>query len=263
MVWHPARGWLHYLSMRYSRLTSRLLALMTSIGHGLGHALLPVTCVFCGTRCGPGQASVCAGCYADLPWIERACPRCASPVAGGLPDEVCCASCQLHPPPYCAAVVPLGYAFPIDAAIKAMKFKRRLFYAPAFAHILLQALMRLPTDIDGLLPVPLHWRRQALRGFNQAAEISGPLRRKTGLPLVGNASRTRATPYQSGLTATHRRRNLEAAFSVRGSVRPRHVLIVDDVVTTGETCRQLANVLLDAGAERVSVLAIARARVQI
>jgi ComF family protein len=245
--------------MPYSPLTSNLLALVTTIGRSLEHAVLPATCVFCGSRPQRHRMPICNGCYADLPWIERACPRCASPVASELPNNVCCGACQQQPPPFFATVAPLSYDFPIDAAIKAMKFKRRLFYAPAFAHLLFDALMQLPADIDGLLPVPLHWRRQALRGFNQAAEISRPLRRKTGLPLVRNVLRSRATPYQSGLTAAHRQRNLIAAFSVRGELKSRHVLIVDDVVTTGETCRQLANVLLDAGAERVSVLAIARA----
>lgn len=245
--------------MRYSPLTSNLLALVTTIGRSLEHALMPATCVFCGTRPQRHTVPICNGCYADLPWIERACPRCANPVASELPGNVCCVACQQQPPPFFATVAPLSYDFPVDAAIKAMKFKRRLFYAPAFAHVLFDALMRLPTDIDGLLPVPLHWRRQALRGFNQAAEISRPLRRKTGLPLVSNVRRSRATPYQSGLNAAHRQRNLAGAFSVRGAVRSRHVLIIDDVVTTGETCRQLAHKLLDAGAERVSVLAIARA----
>lgn len=245
--------------MRYSPLTSNLLALMTTFGRSIEHALMPATCVFCGARPQLHKVPICSGCYADLPWIERACPRCASPVASELPRNVCCGACQQEPPPLYATVAPLRYAFPIDAAIKAMKFKRRIFYAPAFAHILFDALMRLPADIDGLLPVPLHWRRQALRGFNQAAEISRPLRKKTGLPLVRNILRSRATPYQSGLTAEHRQHNLAAAFSVRGAVRSRHILIVDDVVTTGETCRQLANVLLDAGVDRVSVLAIARA----
>ena len=245
--------------MFYSPLTSNLITLVTTISRSLEHMVLPATCVFCGSRPQHHRLPICKGCYDDRPWIERACPRCASPVASELPDNVCCGACQQQPPPFFATTAPLSYDFPIDAAIKAMKFNRRLFYAPAFAHILFDALLKLPADIDGLLPVPLHWRRQALRGFNQAAEISRPLRQKTGLPLVRNARRSRATPYQSGLSAAHRQRNLTAAFAVRGEVRSRHVLIVDDVVTTGETCRQLANVLLEAGAERVSVLAIARA----
>ena len=147
----------------------------------------------------------------------------------------------------------------MDAAIKAMKFRRRLFYVPAFARILLQAMENMPGQFDALLPVPLHWRRQAYRGFNQAGELAIALSRKTGLPILNNVFRRRATPYQSGLAAADRQRNLRAAFTVRGTITARHVLIVDDVITTGETCRQLALLVLEEGAEKVSVIAIARA----
>jgi len=176
-----------------------------------------------------------------------------------LPEGVYCADCQLRPPPFGAAIAPLLYSFPIDAAIKALKFRRKLFYAPAFSYLLEASLRRLPAEVDALLPVPLHWRRQALRGYNQAAELCRPLQRNRGEQLLGNVFRSRSTPYQSGLDAKQRRQNLRSAFVVRGEIKAQHVLIVDDVITTGETCRQLAKVLLDNGAEKVSVLAIARA----
>lgn len=245
--------------MRYGPLTSGLLRLLTTTVRGLDDALMPVTCVFCGARQAARQRPVCTACYLELPWIEQACARCATPVAAELPDQVHCAACQLQPPPFCAAVAPLRYAFPIDAAIKAMKFNRRLFYAPAFAHILNDALASLPGDIDALLPVPLHWRRQVVRGFNQSTEICRPVGRRNGVPLLRNVRRCRATPFQSGLIAAQRWRNLDAAFAVRGAVTARHIVIVDDVITTGATCSRLARVLLDAGAVQVSVLALARA----
>jgi ComF family protein len=157
-------------------------------------------------------------------------------------------------------IAPYEYAFPIDAAIKALKFRRKLFYAPALAHLLMLSLPAFPDDVDALLPMPLHWRRHGLRGFNQATEIARPIRRATGLPFIRNVVRRRNTPFQSGLTAAQRKRNLKSAFAVKGDLCHRHVLIVDDVITTGETCRQLADVLLGAGVKRVSVLAIARAR---
>ena len=156
-------------------------------------------------------------------------------------------------------VAPLSYAFPVDAAIRALKFQRKLCYAAALGHVLLRSMPQLPRDIEALLPVPLHWRRQTLRGFNQAAELCRPLCRQAGYSTVQQVVRCRATPYQSGLDARHRQRNLSAAFRVRGKIRARHVLIVDDVITTGATCRELARVLLDAGVVKVSVLAVARA----
>lgn len=156
-------------------------------------------------------------------------------------------------------VVALGYSFPVDAAIRRFKFHGRLQYAPAFAEILLHVSNRLPGDVDALLPVPLHRWRHMRRGFNQAVELAAPIARQLGLPLVGNVQRTVATPYQSGLDARQRRRNLKAAFRVRGCIRASHVAIVDDVVTTGATCRQLAAAVLESGAKEVSALALARA----
>lgn len=160
--------------------------------------------------------------------------------------------------PFETAIAPLAYAFPVDAAIKRLKFRRRLFYVPAFAELLRDAVGRLPADIDAVLPMPLHWRRQAMRGFNQAAEIARDVRTATGLQTIANVIRCRHTAYQSGLTAAQRRRNLREAFRVQGVIHRQHVLIVDDVITTGATCRQLSQVLFDAGVSAVSVLAIAR-----
>jgi predicted amidophosphoribosyltransferase len=71
--------------------------------------------------------------------------------------------------------------------------------------------------------------------------------------------RVRHTKAQTGLDAIDRRRNMKAAFDAEGALEFRHPLVIDDVITTGETCRQLAATLLRAGAEKVSVLAVARA----
>jgi len=150
------------------------------------------------------------------------------------------------------------YAFPVDAALKALKFRRRLDYVPAFAALLANVHSDLPDDIDALLPVPLHWRRHARRGFNQAVELCRQLHSIAGMPLLSNIQRRRATPSQSGLAAAARGANLHAAFSAHGRITARHVLIIDDVITTGATCCELASVALAAGAAKVSALAIAR-----
>jgi ComF family protein len=223
--------------MRNSPVISRFANFLTSTGRIIDAALMPKRCVFCGTRSLPNDASICGACYADLPW----------------------AAGQTSIPPLVCAVAKLEYTFPVDAAIKAMKFNRRLDYVPAFADLLLESMACLPDDIDALVPVPLHWRRQATRGFNQAEELCMPLARHTGLPMLSNVKRMRATPYQSALDAGHRLSNLQLAFAVQGEISAQHVLIVDDVMTTGETCGQLAHTLLENGAQCVSALAIAQA----
>lgn len=221
--------------------------------------LLPRCCVFCGTRCRPAEAGCCRGCVADLPWIGAQCAGCAEPLEQPVPPGVRCGACQQRPARFAAACAPFHYRFPVDAAIAALKFGRRLEYAQALAAMLVPALDRLPADIDALLPVPLHWRRQARRGFNQAMELCRPLQRQTGWPLLHQVQRVRHTGYQSELGAAARRRNLQSAFAATDAVTARHVLIVDDVMTTGATCGELAAVLQGAGAGRVSVLTVARA----
>jgi ComF family protein len=151
------------------------------------------------------------------------------------------------------------YQFPVDAALKAFKFGHALYYVPAFAELLLAEFLLSFEHSDALVPVPLHRWRHATRGFNQAIELCRPLCQGTGLPVLRNVRRIRRTPSQSGLDAGSRRRNLKNAFAVEGAFSARYPLIVDDVMTTGETCRQLARTLLEAGAVSVDVLTVARA----
>ena len=225
----------------------------------LEFAVMPRRCAFCGAARRHDEPAICAGCEADLPWISEQCRGCARPLAAKPDEGVVCADCQARPTPFHVAAAPLAYEYPVDAAIRMFKFHRKLHYATAFGELLCRAAADLPADIDALLPVPLHWLRHGVRGFNQAAEICRPLQTASGLPVVRNVSRVRRTPYQSALGANQRRRNLAGAFAVRGTVPARHVLLVDDVITTGATCAQLARELLAHGARKVSVLALARA----
>lgn len=201
-------------------------------------ALMPLRCVFCGTRTRDEERFICHGCLDDLPWRE-------SPVSFAEPGLEC-------------VVAPLFYAFPVDAAIRAFKFRRQLYYGPAFAQLLHRARRELPDGVDAVLPVPLHWRRKWRRGFNQALEISRPLAGHLDLPVIHGVSRRRATPSQSGLSAAARASNLRGAFRARRALPFSHILVVDDVFTTGATASQLARVLRQAGVEKVSLAAVAR-----
>jgi len=201
--------------------------------------LAPPSCVFCGTASGAGESSICGACFEDLPWNVPA----ISPVPGVFE----CSIAMLH------------YSYPVDVTIKALKFKRKLFYAPAFSEVLCSAENLLPDGIDAVLPVPLHWRRKAYRGFNQAMEIAKPLASLLGLPLLRGFHRSKATPFQSGLAARDRIRNLQCAFRATRTITHSHVLIVDDVLTTGATVRAVAKTLLASGVSKVSVLTVARA----
>lgn len=201
--------------------------------------IAPFACVFCGVRDERAAKFICDGCRTDL-------PRNKSPLAS-------------HPGLFTAKIAMLRYSFPVDVAVKALKFERKLYYAKALAEILCEAQTILPADIDAIMPIPLHWRRRAVRGFNQATELAQPLAKHLRLPLVRPLRRQRSTPFQSGLDATQRARNLRGAFVARRPIVYQHVLIIDDVVTTGATTFVAGKALLALGVGQVSLLCVASA----
>ncbi|QWF19930.1 ComF family protein [Lysobacter capsici] len=111
-----------------------------------------------------------------------------------------------------------------------------------------------------LVPIPLHRSRLRERGYDQALELARPLARQLGLPLQAQAlTRVRDTSAQSQLDASQRRRNLRDAFAWNGDVAmPAHIVLIDDVMTTGATLHSAARVLRRAGALRVDAWVCAR-----
>jgi ComF family protein len=118
-------------------------------------------------------------------------------------------------------------------------------------------------DYRLVVPVPLHPRRLRRRGFNQSLLLARRISRRYSLPLDFTAlRRIRATVPQTELSAAERRKNIRGAFAVfrAQTITEKDILLVDDVFTTGATVEECAKVLLKAGANRVDVLTLARAR---
>jgi predicted amidophosphoribosyltransferase len=115
---------------------------------------------------------------------------------------------------------------------------------------------------DVVAPIPLHWRRRLVHRTNSAAVLAEVLAGRLRVPLAERLlRRSRSTVPQFDLTPPERWKNVRGAFSVRGGyhLRKAHVLLVDDVLTTGATCSEAAKALRKAGAERITVAVIARA----
>ena len=113
---------------------------------------------------------------------------------------------------------------------------------------------------EAILPVPLHSTRLRERGFNQALELARPMAQALALPLlIHHSQRTRATVAQTSLSAKQRRKNIRGAFQVTQPLPARHIAIVDDVMTTGQTINELAKTLRKAGATHIDVWVCARA----
>jgi ComF family protein len=223
--------------------------------------VLPPHCLLCG-QSGDGPRDLCRACAADLERNRTSCPRCALPLQTPAP---LCGECLQRAPPFDAAFAPYLYGHPLDLLVAKLKFGRSLAAGRVLADLWLDAIAHLvPARPDVLVPVPLHTARLRERGYNQALELAKPLARALRIPLAEKMlSRTKATGAQANLDAKTRRKNLRGAFEFNESpgvaVAATHVVLIDDVMTTGATLRECARVLKRAGIARVDVWALARA----
>ena len=170
-----------------------------------------------------------------------------------------CGRCAVRPPGFHRMFAPLAYDYPVDRLLLGLKFGRRTHLARALGQAIAEGvrsevekgLLEMP---EVLAPVPLHPRRLARRGCNQAEEIG----RGLGVGVLPDiCRRVRHTRMQSRLSDEQRRRNVADAFACAHC--PLRPAIVDDVVTTGATADAMAAALIAAGAEHVQVWAAARA----
>jgi ComF family protein len=220
--------------------------------------LVPWRCVLC-TEPGAGR-DLCAGCRTDLPRLGAGCQHCALP----LVEADICGGCLGGLPAVDSAIAALLYEYPVAQLIQRLKFGKQRYLARVLADLLVERVQQSCSghaleQPDVLLPVPLHVNRLAERGFNQAAEIARRIAALTGIRMQPNlVQRIKATPHQARLSRSARLRNLRGAFALSGSVQDQHIVIVDDVITTGATINRLATLLKNAGAARVVVWAVAR-----
>jgi ComF family protein len=160
----------------------------------------------------------------------------------------------------------------MKAAIHALKYDRLHPAAKGLGRMLAQAIAKLADEAPGemlVVPVPLHRSKYAERGFNQARSLAvhalkalGKTHPQWRLTLASRTlMRQRATESQAGLTPRQRRLNVRGAFEVAhpAAVSKKHILLIDDIFTTGATARASAQALLRAGADSVWVATLARA----
>lgn len=229
--------------------------------------LFPAICLVCDTALGHDRRDpLCGPCWLGIeritpPW----CDVCGLPFPTFDPSRSAvvagrCQPCAAGPPPFAYARAAGLYAGPLREAIHALKFAGKRTVARPLADLVAeQARLGLAADVDALVPVPLAPARERERGFNQARLVAERLGRVLAVPVrPGWLARTRSTAPQANLSAAERHTNVRGAFAAPPAVAGRHVVVVDDVFTTGATAADCARALLDAGARRVGVLTVAR-----
>ena len=245
---------------------------MRRVADAAADLLLPRVCAVC-ARPSSHDAMVCGLCWSRVvPLPAPRCTRCGHPLAAGERDLAAntvpaCRYCETLPP-YVRAVRSLAW---MDrgtgsAIVHALKYGGWWRIGEEIGP----RLARLPWPADVLaersmvVPVPLAPARERERGYNQSAAIAAAVARHWRLPARTDVlARRRATRSQTRLTPGERLANVSGAFAVpplaRGAVRNAHVILVDDVITTGATLDACAQALLDAGARITSYLTFGRA----
>jgi ComF family protein len=228
-------------------------AVVRPLARSLAELVWPPRCAGC--REATEIEPFCLTCWEALMPVPSGCIRCGMPG----PDRVC-GACLAVPPAFAAVRAAGLFGGPLADAVHALKYGDR----PAIARPLagwLSSRVAVPAGA-AIVSIPLGRRRRIDRGYDQAALLADELAAamgRTGDRLRGALVRIRETPPQVGRGRSERSRNVRGAFWSSGAVEGREVALVDDVVTTGATADAAARALLDAGATRVTVVALARA----
>ena len=228
--------------------------------------LYPPACACCGTGLGGGE-SLCAACGEEARRIEAPlCRVCSMPFEGAIQEGgFTCSNCLDRKFAFDCAVSARRHTGVVRDLVQRFKYRGEHYLRRPLGRWLAEAWetderLRGGPPIRALVPVPLHPQRRRERGFNQAETLGRWLGKHARLPVWNALRRVRFTETQTHLARNERLENLRGAFAParRRPVAGAHLLLVDDVFTTGSTVDECARVLRRAGAESVRVLTVAR-----
>jgi ComF family protein len=226
-------------------------------------AALPPLCPSCRDLIAD-HGALCPACWGKLSFIARPyCERLGIPFTFDPGPGILSMEAIAAPPAYGRARAAVQYDDIARTLVHAFKYGDRIDLGPSMGRWIARAGQELLADADALVPVPLHWRRQWARRFNQAVALAQAISQTSGVPVLDDAlKRVRATRQQVGLTQPERESNVQGAFGLtpegKAAVRGKRLILVDDVLTSGATVDTCARVLLRSGALNVDVLVFAR-----
>lgn len=229
---------------------------------GLLDLLMPPTCMGCKAPVAT-PLGFCADCWSALPAIAGArCVQCSVPLPLKWQAESHCFGCLKDPPAFDRTAAPFLYAGPARQAVLAFKNGREAYAAP-LAEAMLRAAPGFVMPGSLIVAVPLHRWRLSARSYNQALLLARTIARATDVQLAPTlVRRVKPTPRTKGLSRAQRLRNVQGAFRLapdaRAKLAGRHVILVDDVMTSGATANSAAGLLKRNGAAHVDVLVFAR-----
>lgn len=225
--------------------------------------LFPPHCAMCSVST-PPREHLCEDCGEKAEKIEAPfCRQCSQPFEGAIEGQFTCSNCEGRHFHFECAVSRYRSAGLVRELVHRFKYDRCLYLRQPLADWLSSTLddPRIAEQpFDYLVPVPLHAARRREREFNQADELARLIARRHNARVLPALKRVRYTTTQTRLDREERMQNLRNAFRVRHSreVSGSHLILVDDVFTTGSTVDECARVLKESGAASVRVITVAR-----
>jgi len=206
----------------------------------------------------------CRECMADFHAIASPiCPVCGRPFSSEAAEDHVCEDCLRKRPFYYAARAPYHYKGAILKAVHRLKYGSKGLVAKGLGPLLARFAALQMQAVEGVvvMPVPLHPRRLRERGFNQSLLLARYVSRALSADMdFLSLRRVRYTRPQTKLAKVERRQNVRGAFQLNdnATIRGRPILLVDDVVTTGNTLNECARILRKGGAQKIYGLSLAR-----
>ena len=199
--------------------------------------------------------------YVSAPY----CGVCGVPLEVSPKEITTCGPCLAAPPPFKSTRAVFVYNAPSRRLILRFKDYGATYLGKLFAAWMYQRAQDTLKEADILVPVPLHWKKLIKRGYNQSVLLVKALSRLSDKPFsLTVLAKTKGTPSQGRLSARIRLENIKGAYAVTNArlLKDKKIVLVDDVMSSGATIKECAQILLKNGAKQVDVIVIARAKLR-
>lgn len=236
-------------------------SLFSEITSAAADLLFPSRCHICRAPM-KETVTICGKCLRLLPFISGpVCRCCGMEFTAGEGRDHLCGQCLKQHPSFEKVVAFFHYEDPVKAVLHRLKFSGDTTGLAAVRRCVEESNVTLPEGMDLILPVPLHYKRLRMRGFNQSLLLARELFPKYKSIIRSDIlQRSENTIPQTSLSREMRRENLASAFSVKNpeDVRGKRICLVDDIYTTGTTVEECSKILIKSGCKSVLVMVVAR-----
>ncbi|MBN8827685.1 MAG: ComF family protein [Sphingobacteriia bacterium] len=227
--------------------------------------IFPPKCLFC-QKIILDHLTICSDCFKEIEFVgKNKCKRCAVPLKYDYGEEIECARCIESSPVYNKLHAIFYYGDYLKEAVHKFKYTDKTSYSKFFSTYMVRSISNEFKNFDYLTYVPLHYLKIIKRKYNQSNLLARNVSRLINMPVIHALKRVKNTVPQNNLKYTERQINVKDVFvfnkKISNKIKGKNILLIDDVVTTGSTVNECAKILIEAGANSVSVLCIARAYV--